>query len=159
MKCSSILAFVGAAVLAVTSMGGTPGSATAPATTQARTPVATAPATAPSTVPATANAGEAEKRRAVLGHLSNLRTAVQTFEVDNGRFPTTKEGLNALVKAPPGTEEYWHGKYVDAVPKDSWGNEFVYRGPDVVGQGRFEIVSAGPDGKVGTNDDLTVPTP
>jgi general secretion pathway protein G len=71
--------------------------------------------------------------------------ALGTYRLDVGNFPTTEEGLNALVVKPPGAEK-WNGPYLDkAVPNDPWGRPYLYRATD----DDFEIMSYGKDGQPG----------
>ncbi|HEY4328662.1 MAG TPA: type II secretion system protein GspG [Phycisphaerae bacterium] len=86
--------------------------------------------------------------------ISNLKNAINTFEIDNGRFPTTAEGLNSLVDCPPGLENSWH-KLVDEIPKDKWGHPFIYRCPSATNPDDFDLISIGPDGILGTKDDIS----
>jgi len=74
---------------------------------------------------------------------------LDTYKLDNGRYPTTQEGLDALVKAPAGAAT-WRGPYMkkNTVPKDPWGNDYKYASPGE--QGRpYDIVSYGADGRAG----------
>ena len=71
-----------------------------------------------------------------------------------GRYPTTEEGLNALLKAPEGTEDRWAGPYVRDIPKDPWGNEYQYAFPATRSRDAYDIWSMGPDGKNNTDDDI-----
>jgi general secretion pathway protein G len=77
-------------------------------------------------------------------------TALDLFKLDVGRYPTTDEGLEALVKDPP-TAENWNGPYLKVTNlNDPWGHPFVYRSP---GQhGDFDLYSYGPKGKEGGGD-------
>jgi len=86
--------------------------------------------------------------------LNVLGDALTSFKTDTGRYPTMAEGLEALVHAPPGLAGRWKGPYVKAVPLDAWGNAFFYRMPGVAVPTEYELISAGGDGKVGTDDDL-----
>jgi general secretion pathway protein G len=87
------------------------------------------------------------------GHeLTVLRVALERFERDCGRYPTTEEGLKALVQKPDGVEE-WGGFYVTLVTPDPWHHPYVYRCVD----GRFALLSLGPDGVENTKDDIPVP--
>ena len=69
--------------------------------------------------------------------------------LDNQAYPTTAEGLNALI-APPGTASGWNGPYLDSssVPLDPWGNGYVYRFPGTAG-GDYDLLSLGSDGEAG----------
>ena len=79
--------------------------------------------------------------------------ALGTYRLDVGNFPTTEEGLNALVVKPPGAEK-WNGPYLDkTVPNDPWGRPYLYRATD----DDFEVMSYGKDGQpggTGENADL-----
>lgn len=85
--------------------------------------------------------------------VSNLKNALDQFEIDNGRYPTTAEGLDALVHQPKGLTT-WTSKSIDEVPVDKWGTAFHYQGPDTLGPGEYNIISAGPDRVFGTADDI-----
>ena len=83
-----------------------------------------------------------------------LSAALDVFCRDTGRLPTKEEGLAALVMPPPATRG-WRGPYLKRLPADPWGLPYSYRlraGHD--GATRGEAVSAGPDGKFGTADDV-----
>lgn len=74
--------------------------------------------------------------------------ALGTYRLDVGNFPTTEEGLRALL-APPPTAAKWNGPYLDkAVPEDPWGHPYAYRSPGANG-GDFDIASYGKDGQPG----------
>lgn len=82
--------------------------------------------------------------------IENLSTALDLFKFDVGRYPTTQEGLTALVSAPPGSVT-WNGPYIKKNSNliDPWGHAFHYRAP---GQhGEFDIYSSGPEDR----DDLS----
>jgi general secretion pathway protein G len=92
--------------------------------------------------------------KATIGEISNIKMSMETFEIDNGRYPNSNEGLLALVERPSGLENTaWH-KLLDKVPQDKWGHDYQYQGPDSLGEGEFNIISAGEDGEFGTADDL-----
>ncbi len=84
--------------------------------------------------------------------IKELEGALQLFSFDMGRYPTTSEGLDALVHNP-GNLESWKGPYLAKdLPKDPWGKPYVYRCP---GQhGDYDIFSNGPDGVEGGEDDV-----
>jgi general secretion pathway protein G len=104
----------------------------------------------------------------VLSYLSGARTksanlqiealssALDLFYLDAGRYPTTSEGLSALVAPVPNVER-WNGPYLNqsSVPIDPWGNAYEYRSPGEAGP--YEIVSLGADGrKGGAGDDQDI---
>ena len=83
-----------------------------------------------------------------------LSTALKLYKLDSGDFPTTEQGLKALV-SPPEEEGQGHwkkGGYLDkkSVPKDPWGRDFIYLSPGT--QGDFDIISYGADGVPGGED-------
>lgn len=87
--------------------------------------------------------------------LKAVKDALEQYKLDNGFYPTTEQGLRALVEKPatPPVPQRWR-QYLDKVPKDAWDREFIYMSP---GLGRaFELRSMGPDGKEGTEDDIDV---
>lgn len=73
--------------------------------------------------------------------------ALDAYRLDVGRYPSSEEGLAALVTAPAGAAK-WNGPYLQrSVPSDPWGNPYVYRVP---GTGReVDLISLGKDGRVG----------
>ena len=87
--------------------------------------------------------------------LKELKRALEMYKLDNGMYPTTEQGLKALVEKPktPPEPKKWK-KYLDSVPKDGWGNDFVYISP--AEKHPFELKSKGPDGELGTDDDISV---
>jgi len=78
--------------------------------------------------------------------------ALGAYRLDVGSFPSTEEGLAALV-AKPGSASKWNGPYLEkAVPADPWGRPYQYRAPGANG-GDFDIVSHGKDGQPGGEGD------
>lgn len=76
-----------------------------------------------------------------------LEKAFDQYRIDVGRYPTTEQGLQALVAAPSG-ESRWDGPYLrKAVPDDPWGKPYQYRHPGE--HGEFDLFSYGPDGQPG----------
>ena len=86
--------------------------------------------------------------------VANMETALDAFEIDTGRYPKQSEGLAALVLAPPGSSN-WRGPYVRLVPNDPWGRPYTYTVPGKKHPTGYDLLSAGPDGKVGTADDIS----
>jgi general secretion pathway protein G len=87
--------------------------------------------------------------------MANLKQALDLYKLENGYYPETEQGLNALV-APPAmgrqAANFRPGGYLKdgQVPLDPWGNEFGYIGDNDV----FAIFSAGSDGAIGAGDDI-----
>jgi general secretion pathway protein G len=95
------------------------------------------------------------KISAAKADISNLKTALQMYELDCGGFPTSEQGLAALVEAPGGVEG-WKKPYVDKVPTDPWGHAYIYRSPsteNIAGKD-FDLLCCGPDGHEGGGDDI-----
>jgi general secretion pathway protein G len=90
--------------------------------------------------------------------LTGLETALDAYEIDTGQYPTTAEGLKALVTSPFNGRlgaGNWHGPYVRAVPNDPWGRPYRYRYPGAIQPLVLQLWSTGPDGQDGTADDIT----
>jgi general secretion pathway protein G len=87
--------------------------------------------------------------------IQNISTALEAFELDNGRFPSTEDGLVGLVEIPSwvSNDAEWNGPYLKEVPIDPWKREFVYKQPGERGVD-FDLVSLGADGQEGTEDDV-----
>lgn len=91
------------------------------------------------------------KRAATRAQMEHFATALDTYFIDVGRFPTTQQGLQAL-RAAPQDAPGWNGPYLRKdVPLDPWGNAYVYRAPGR--SGGYEIVSFGADGREGGTED------
>jgi general secretion pathway protein G len=104
-------------------------------------------------VPKFTNRSEQARLTAAKTDISNIESAIDTFEVDCGRYPSTDEGLRALVEQPSNVQN-WHGPYIKrGVPSDPWGNAYVYRYPGSHNANSYDLFSAGPDGHEG-NDDI-----
>jgi len=91
--------------------------------------------------------GGAKSKSAAI-QISDLEQALEIYKLDVGRFPTTSQGLEALVRQPSGVKG-WNGPYLKKgeLPQDPWGNAFDYRYP---GQNGYpEIISLGADGRPG----------
>lgn len=85
--------------------------------------------------------------------IASFSVALNSFEVDNGYYPRTG-GLNALTDQPNDASN-WHGPYLDkGIPLDPWGNPYVYEYPGKHMANGFDLMSPGPDGRTGTDDDI-----
>lgn len=80
-----------------------------------------------------------------------LATALREYEMDNGRFPTTEEGLAALLKKPQGARN-WRGPYLNRKPIDPWGQEYHYLSPGEILFKSYDLYSLGPDKRAGKDD-------
>jgi general secretion pathway protein G len=101
--------------------------------------------------------GESRVKAAKL-QIESFGSALDLFYLDAGRYPSSAEGLAALVQRPTGVE-IWNGPYVKGgrLPSDPWGHAYLYRAP-VENSPPYEIVSFGSDGReggTGTASDLS----
>lgn len=92
-----------------------------------------------------------------------LSTALESYYLDVRQYPSTQQGLDALINAPPAVKDQWKGPYLKklTLPQDAWNREFIYKGPEdqeVSNKGLdFIIASLGRDGDpggTGENKDL-----
>ncbi len=92
--------------------------------------------------------GEKAKQRAAKIEIEQIGQTLDLFKLEVGRYPTTQEGLQALITAPAAMTN-WNGPYwkKSTVPKDPWGNEYQYASPG--SHGVYDILSYGADGKEG----------
>ena len=87
------------------------------------------------------------KQKTAKAQIALLGSALDEFRLDNGRYPTTSEGLAAL-RTKPDDAKNWAGPYLPkAVPRDPWGNEYVYTSPGE--HGEYDLQSYGLDGEPG----------
>ncbi len=94
--------------------------------------------------------GQAEKARVktALTQIATLGTALDSFALDVGRYPTTQEGLDALVEPPSGLR-MWDGPYTNKkIGLDPWANAYQYEGPEG-DRGSYLLLSYGADGRPG----------
>ena len=88
--------------------------------------------------------------------MAEMKTGLEHFDVDVGRYPTTTEGLGALMIKPAADFPTWHGPYVTGVGVDPWGHPYVYLNPGTLNPAGYDLYSMGPDGVAGTADDIPV---
>jgi general secretion pathway protein G len=82
--------------------------------------------------------------------IASLMQALKLYRLDNQRYPTTEQGLQALVAKPstgPAANGWKSGGYIDKLPKDPWGNPYQYLSPGV--RGEIDVFSYGADGQPG----------
>ena len=95
--------------------------------------------------------GDAKRAKAA-SDIATMSSLLQQYRIDNDRFPTTEDGLNAL-RVQPSDARNWRGPYTSkAIPVDPWGNEYVYESPGPDDQD-FLILSYGEDGAPGGEGD------
>lgn len=99
------------------------------------------------------------KRTAAKVQIRNLEGALQLYKLDNGVYPSTEQGLKALVEKPAVgviPKKWKIGGYMQKLPEDPWGNIYKYLSPSP--KGDYEIISLGTDGEAGgegVNADIT----
>ena len=104
-------------------------------------------------------AGRSEEARAGAARADmkgNLSLALRLYEVDNGRYPTTEQGLEALMTKPtaPPAPENWRGPYIEQEPLDPWRRPYGYAYPGSHPPRDYDLYSLGADGKE-SEDDVT----
>jgi general secretion pathway protein G len=105
-------------------------------------------------VPKFTKRSEQARIAAATTDIANLGTALDAFEIDTGRYPSSDEALRALMEAP-GNVKDWKGPYLKrAVQNDPWGNQYVYRAPGQHNGSSYDLYSFGPDGQEGGGDDI-----
>ena len=102
-------------------------------------------------IPRMLNRPEQARRTKAKIEIRNIESALALFKTDTGRFPTTSEGLAALV-SDPGTKGYNPDSYLDKVPTDPWGNRYIYICPGVHSRD-YDLESFGRDGEDGGTED------
>lgn len=106
-------------------------------------------------VPKFADRSKQARENAAKADIAAISTALDAFEIDNGRYPTSEEGLGSLI-ANPGNLPNWHGPYISksGTPTDPWGTPYNYQYPGSHKQNSFDLYSYGADLREG-NDDFT----
>jgi len=110
-------------------------------------------------IPNIAGRGEQARIAAAKADIeANLSMALDMYELDNGRYPTSEQGLKALLVKPSTSPEpdNWSGPYLKkrVIPKDPWGNAYVYVSPGSQNPDSYDLSSLGPD-EQDSSDDVT----
>ena len=86
--------------------------------------------------------------KATITQIASFKTALDAFEVDNGYYPKGKNGLMDLIQQPRDAQA-WRGPYLssDSIPKDPWGNDYIYECPGRHNPTSYDVSSAGPPGE------------
>ena len=97
---------------------------------------------------------EQARQTAAVTQISTFGTALNAFEVDTGSYPRGADGLQQLLVAPADVTG-WRGPYLMSdIPMDPWGHPYVYEFPGRLNPNGYDIISMGPDGQLGTPDDI-----
>ncbi len=82
---------------------------------------------------------------------ANIATALKLYELDNGNFPSSQDGLQALLQKPSNANN-WNGPYLEKRPIDPWGREYKYVSPGVHRPHDYDLYSLGKDGQESADD-------
>lgn len=88
--------------------------------------------------------------------IRNIGSALDLYKLDNGSYPSTSQGLQALVTQPsgyPSAKNWKQGGYLGSVPQDAWDNEYLYISPGSTGP--YDLISLGSDGREGGEEDAS----
>jgi general secretion pathway protein G len=97
---------------------------------------------------------EDARRAKAVSDIESIGTALDLYAADNGRYPTTEQGLEALRTPPdrPPLPRAWNGPYLKkALPVDAWGNPYLYESPGQHDPHTYDLHSLGADGSPGGN--------
>ena len=85
-----------------------------------------------------------------------MKTVLVSYKIHMGEFPSTSEGLQALLTPPASRADKWHGPYLEPAkfPVDHWGEPLQYAFPGTRNKGSYDLWSKGPDKQSGTADDI-----
>jgi general secretion pathway protein G len=91
--------------------------------------------------------GRSEQARitAAQTQIASFKTVLDAFEVDTGKYPVGRNGLMDLIQQPRDAVG-WHGPYLESIPKDPWGNAYLYEYPGKHNPSSYDISSPGPPG-------------
>ena len=99
--------------------------------------------------------GGQQEKAAQIFVSQSLKIPLTAYKIDMGTYPSTEEGLKALIKAPSGKSSKWKKPYIEELPTDPWGNAYQYRYPgskNVNGNSGYDVWSLGPDGSESVDD-------
>jgi len=96
--------------------------------------------------------GQGDKARitAAQADMRTISTQLDLYKLDNFNYPTTDQGLDALVNKPSDAKNWKKDGYLQKVPKDPWGNDYIYVSPGA--NSAYELSSTGPDGRESEDD-------
>ncbi len=106
-------------------------------------------------VPNLMGSQERANMQKAVSDITALETSLSLYKMDNYDFPTTEQGLDALVErsdVEPEPRRFPEDGYIKRLPKDPWGNEYILLNPGE--NGKMDVFSVGPDGEAGTEDDI-----
>lgn len=106
-------------------------------------------------VPNLMGSQERANMQKAVSDINALETSLSMYKIDNYKYPSTEQGLEALVTETdiePAPRRFPEGGYVKRLPKDPWGSEYQLLNPGE--HGNMDVFSMGPDGEPGTDDDI-----
>jgi general secretion pathway protein G len=106
-------------------------------------------------VPNLMGSQERANMQKAVSDVTALETSLSLYKMDNYDYPTTEQGLDALVEQTdiePEPRRFPEGGYIKRLPKDPWGNDYLLLNPGE--QGKMDVFSVGPDKEAGTEDDI-----
>ena len=100
--------------------------------------------------------GGAQASTAQLFVKESMKTSLFTYRMTMGDYPSTADGLQALITAPGSKADRWRGPYIEGgkIPLDPWGEPYQYASPGSKNKGGYDLWSKGPDKQSGTGDDI-----
>lgn len=102
--------------------------------------------------------GQSQEAVAKIFVRDSLRTSLTRYKIDLGDYPSSAEGLSALLAAPASKADRWRGPYAETpggkLPVDPWGEPYRYRYPGTKNKGGYDLYSVGADKADGTEDDI-----
>jgi len=99
--------------------------------------------------------GGQQEKAAKIFVTQSLKIPLTAYKIDIGSYPSTAEGLQALIQAPANKSGSWKKPYIEELPTDPWGNPYQYRFPgskNVNGSSGYDVWSLGPDGTESADD-------
>ena len=106
-------------------------------------------------IPKFSGRSQQAKVTAAKSQIASFELALDSFEVDTGFYPPGNAGLNGLVDQPSSAPD-WKGPYLkQGIPLDPWGNAYIYSFPGKNNLKGYDLMSVGPDGRAGGDDDIT----
>lgn len=109
-------------------------------------------------VPSISGSSEEARKKAATSQIAIFVNALQRFEMNVGKYPTTQDGLISLLEPPASLidPKKWTGPYLEAreIPLDPWGQPYNYEFPGKASPNTYDLYSSGPDGQPNTEDDV-----
>jgi len=108
-------------------------------------------------VPRLAGRSEQARRSAARADIeASISLALDLYELDNGNYPSTEQGIDALFSRPSSspTPPNWNGPYLKKKPLDPWGKPYIYKSPGTHNTRDYDLYTYGPDGVEGGGDDV-----